>query len=456
MVDYDDDSEDDEPQPPPVGFAGVYGSVRAGSSDDDDDEDDPPPPPPEGFVGVFRPNMGGGNAAQSGATFPPQRPASFPPPLPVKAVSPAMKGSARQWTEQKLAQQKRGGGAVEAETPAEYDEDEDSEMEEEASQYMRPASNTAAVGSSEDESAPASEKKAMRPADREKAQQMAMLQAGDSPSAPEPNGKKRLDQIGSMRNAAQDGEEPSKPPMKRGNTTELKKGLGRWGTGGEGVRDDGLEPKSKSKGLWGILKSGTSSKARSDSTQAKEPPHIEPPAEAPPTMNSEVDNAAEAEAEASGVPPVAREGAVHGWVFKRGGFKSKSWKKRYCVYEPRTKRFTYYDSDVAAGRDMQRKGRVHVTQSGVVKKASARSKIESRLDQATGTIDEAVSTSVAQGEGSKKGPKYEFKFNTAEGRVFEVYCEKAQELRAWLEAMPHWEDGLTMVRAAFPRSLRGT
>ena len=41
------------------------------------------------------------------------------------------------------------------------------------------------------------------------------------------------------------------------------------------------------------------------------------------------------QAEASGVPPVMREGAVHGWVYKRGGLKSKAWKRRYAVYEPR-------------------------------------------------------------------------------------------------------------------------
>ena len=39
-----------------------------------------------------------------------------------------------------------------------------------------------------------------------------------------------------------------------------------------------------------------------------------------------------------------------------------------------------------------------------------------------GTIDEAVDVAVQQGEsaGKKKGPMYEFKFNTAEGRVFEM------------------------------------
>ena len=50
----------------------------------------------------------------------------------------------------------------------------------------------------------------------------------------------------------------------------------------------------------------------------------------------------------------------------------------------------------------------------------------------------------AAGEDSKRGPKYEFKFNTADGRVYECYVDKATELRAWLETMPHWEAGLTM------------
>ena len=52
------------------------------------------------------------------------------------------------------------------------------------------------------------------------------------------------------------------------------------------------------------------------------------------------------------MPPVMREGAVHGWVHKRGGLKSKAWKRRYAVYEPKTCRFTYYEdmqvSEIAA------------------------------------------------------------------------------------------------------------
>ena len=78
---------------------------------------------------------------------------------------------------------------------------------------------------------------------------------------------------------------------------------------------------------------------------------------------------------------------------------------------------------------------------------AARAKMEKRLDaHALGTIDEAVGLAVEQGEnaGKKRGPMYEFKFNTAEGRVYELNVDKATELRAWLETMPHWEAGLTM------------
>ena len=36
------------------------------------------------------------------------------------------------------------------------------------------------------------------------------------------------------------------------------------------------------------------------------------------------------------LPPIQRKDALAGWVFKRGGFKSKAYKKRFAVYEPRT------------------------------------------------------------------------------------------------------------------------
>ena len=32
---------------------------------------------------------------------------------------------------------------------------------------------------------------------------------------------------------------------------------------------------------------------------------------------------------------MSRDGAISGWLFKRGGVKSKAWKKRYAVYEPK-------------------------------------------------------------------------------------------------------------------------
>ena len=55
-----------------------------------------------------------------------------------------------------------------------------------------------------------------------------------------------------------------------------------------------------------------------------------PPLVVPPTAE-ELTTALEASEEASGVPPMAREGAFSGWVYKRGGLKSKAWKRRYCV-----------------------------------------------------------------------------------------------------------------------------
>lgn len=240
--------------------------------------------------------------------------------------------------------------------------------------------------------------------------------------------------------------------VKRQTTKDMKQGLGRWGTGGEGVRDDGLQKDAhgSKKGLFGRLLGGSGSTkskkgddkdgggggGRESALVAMEPP---PKSIGEPSLEERL-AAAEAAAEASGLPPIARDGAIHGWVYKRGDRRSKAWKKRYCVYEPACQRFTYYESDAACARDTPRKGRVQVTQSGVVNKTSARKAVERRLSQATGTIDEAVQQSVAMGEGTTKGhPKYEFKFNTADGRVFECYTEKAAELRGWLEAMPHWE-----------------
>ena len=66
------------------------------------------------------------------------------------------------------------------------------------------------------------------------------------------------------------------------------------------------------------------------------------------------------------LPPIEQEGAVTGWVFKRGGVKSKAWKKRYAVFVPSIKMWTYYESDKHAGLDIKRKGHVKVVQAAKV------------------------------------------------------------------------------------------
>jgi hypothetical protein len=72
------------------------------------------------------------------------------------------------------------------------------------------------------------------------------------------------------------------------------------------------------------------------------------------------------EEEEDPTPPMSREGAIHGWVFKRGKLKSRAWRKRYAVYEPTSQYFTYYDSREQAAADTKRKGRTKVTQSSAV------------------------------------------------------------------------------------------
>ena len=224
--DYDDDSDDEVPEPPPSNFQGVFQRqfpppdprvhAAAIAEDEEEEEDDdgidgssdedavPPPPPPEGFVGVFRQNMG----MHAANAYKP------PPPAQPNPNLPAPKGSARAWAEQKVAQARRGtDAAADGAGHAEYDDD-DSEADEEASQYI-----------GEDESG----RKAMRPADREKAQQMAMMQANGG-KAPKADGKGRLDGIAAARQDQTD--DSVKPELKKQGT------LGRWGTGGDGVRDD--------------------------------------------------------------------------------------------------------------------------------------------------------------------------------------------------------------------------
>ena len=49
---------------------------------------------------------------------------------------------------------------------------------------------------------------------------------------------------------------------------------------------------------------------------------------------------------------------MHGPVWKRGGLKSKAYKKRFGVYEPRCCRFTYYESEEDAAEGKRMKGSV--------------------------------------------------------------------------------------------------
>ena len=81
---------------------------------------------------------------------------------------------------------------------------------------------------------------------------------------------------------------------------------------------------------------------------------------------------AEAEAaihleEQAKLPPIEQDDCVAGWVFKRGGVKSKAFKKRYAVYVPASKLWTYYESDTHAMSDSKRKGQVKVTQAARVR-----------------------------------------------------------------------------------------
>jgi hypothetical protein len=501
-ADYDDDS-DDEPGPPPA------------FDDDDDSDDEPPPPPPDGFEGVFNTTPAGRGPSSSGISSGPA------------------------WNAQQ-AEMVRRQLAGEDPAPAghkEFDEDDDDE-DGGAHPYSREAANSATrMEQSDADSNEGSQKmgrsqkegKAMRPADREKAQQMAMMQAGYV--ADDKGGSTREDMMAARSEVAKDekGAVPKAEPA--ASKKREKTGLGRWGTGGDGVYHTEEEEPKKKGGFFGSLFGGGKSnknlgltkeadaeapapepatpideliaKAEEEArTRRPEPPragctqhtahstqHPAPStqhtahstqhtadrarraprtakracARRPPPLPSSRSSRRHPlsplppyshirvlthgggvvrQAEASNVPPIKREKAVHGWVFKRGGVKSKAWKKRYCVYEPETRRFTYYDSDSAAFKDEQRKGRVLVTQSGVVNKAPARSKMQKRLQH--GTVDEALEIAVEQGDGGRKGPQYEFKFNTAENRVFEAYVDKATDLRKWLEAMPHWEGRLTM------------
>ena len=136
-------------------------------------------------------------------------------------------------------------------------------------------------------------------------------------------------------------------------------------------------------------------------------------------------------AEQEALPPIQRKDALAGWVFKRGGFKSKAYKKRFAVYEPRTNWWYYYESKEHANAHTKVKGQVKVVQAAAVKKSAARANMERR------TSLTATTPTAADDDG-----KHEFRFNTAEGRVFECYVESAEELKRWLAVLPVLADHL--------------
>ena len=45
---------------------------------------------------------------------------------------------------------------------------------------------------------------------------------------------------------------------------------------------------------------------------------------------------------------------------------------------------------------------------------------------------------------TKSEGRFEFRFNTAEGRVYDCYVETEADLTKWLDAMPHWTSSLVM------------
>ena len=90
-------------------------------------------------------------------------------------------------------------------------------------------------------------------------------------------------------------------------------------------------------------------------------------------------------------------------MFKRGGFKSKAYKKRFAVYEPRTNWWYYYESKEHANAHTKVKGQVKVVQAAAVKK-SARANMERR------TSLTATTPTAADDDG-----KREFRFNRRRG-----------------------------------------
>ena len=72
------------------------------------------------------------------------------------------------------------------------------------------------------------------------------------------------------------------------------------------------------------------------------------------------------------------------------------------MFEPKSSWFTYYESHEHALQDQKQKGRTRVTQSAATHKSQARERLEQTM-------------------GGKKGAdateRFEFRFNSAEGRV---------------------------------------
>ena len=506
----DDDSDD--------GGGGGYGQQQPSSyaapmsghsyaiqqnNDSGEDSDEPPPPPPDGHVGVYTSDQRHRDSMSATSYLPPKR--NFPldtRQLPKPAVS------AREFAEENLAKMRRAGNSVSVPQQQEYDDDEDDsedddtifyrEQERQRAESARGRGPSYAGGhrsldSSDEDDAVELEGSGgagggQQPqADPRQQAQMAALQRSNTANLSISGG--RMDALAESRAAAAGpGAAASPPPRsltKKATKGSKDEGMGRWGTGGEGVRQAHQEKLEESKsarkgGLMGMLGSSTR-KVRQVSTLGSRGATLAGGADAGEagedglaTFEEGEDEARiEAEEEASGVSPMRREGAIYGEVYKRGNVKSKSWKKRFCVYEPKTKRFTYYNSEAHARSDKgptdkNRKGRVKVTQSAVITKTSARMRVERRLSVAVQNWAEGQGGPAAPGEGkapgwggaeasvqaaiqagesgpmTKEGPKYEFKFNTAEGRVFECYVDKAAELRVWLETMPHWASNLTM------------
>ena len=479
-ADFDDDEDDDEPPPPPPeGHEGIF------------DPDEAPPPPPEGHQGIWS------GARHAPASFLPNASASAGTARP---GSEGKKGSARAWAEQKLAEQKRRttnadpSSSLPSSLPTgEFDDDDsDDSGDEDAAFYRHERQDARRIAekgddyglSSDDEGGggggggggrfpgfPGGGRTASVPQGSEQLR-MQMQNAALNRVKAVPSGAKGIsDVVAALRSAPEAGMPPL-PAFGHRVSKPANPMLGRWGTGGSSAVES---PGTAKKSMWGSLRQVVSKpellQQASEGAIGDEAPAAaaEAAAEAAPGVaKTAAELAAELEAseEASGVPPVSREGALKAYLYKRGGLKSRAWKKRYCVYEPKTGAFTYYADEKSAAADEKRKGRTIVTQSAPINKATARARVERRLSKATEAGSRAAADAQAEAEAAAvatsvknsmhaglseealkvaaKEGKFEFKFNTTEGRVYECYTELATEYRAWLKAMPHWSETLTM------------